>query len=148
MKDDQRLAEVSLPSEPTALWRVVGLNDFNGDQKTDIVWQHSTTGQVFVWYMNGTTQVGGDFLSAGATTWTLSATGDLNGDGKADVIWSSPAGDRRATFLNGLTVLSEGPFSTPVVPVAWRNVGLSDLTATGRKTSSGRNPTARWRSGR
>jgi hypothetical protein len=36
-------------------WQIVGVADVNGDGKADLVWHHTTTGQVTVWLMNGTT---------------------------------------------------------------------------------------------
>ena len=32
-----------------------GVTDLNGDGQADLVWRHSSTGQVFVWLMNGAT---------------------------------------------------------------------------------------------
>jgi hypothetical protein len=29
--------------------------DFNGDGKTDVFWQHITTGWTYIWFMNGAT---------------------------------------------------------------------------------------------
>lgn len=34
------------PGAVEPAWRVVSLDDFNGDRKTDIVWQNNDTGQV------------------------------------------------------------------------------------------------------
>jgi hypothetical protein len=34
-------------------WTIVGTGDFNGDGKTDILWQDSA-GRVAVWFMDGT----------------------------------------------------------------------------------------------
>ena len=45
---------VSLPTEPT-YWSIAGTGDFNGDGKSDIVWQNTSTGQRLIWIMNGTT---------------------------------------------------------------------------------------------
>ena len=36
-------------------WQLRGLADFNGDGHVDLLWHHQTTGDVSVWYMNGTT---------------------------------------------------------------------------------------------
>jgi hypothetical protein len=35
-------------------WRIVGAVDMNSDGQTDLVWQNVSTGQLGVWYMNGT----------------------------------------------------------------------------------------------
>jgi hypothetical protein len=35
-------------------WNIVGVGDFNGDAKPDILWRNYGTGQQIVWLMNGT----------------------------------------------------------------------------------------------
>jgi hypothetical protein len=34
-----------LPAVPDIGWRIVGVGDFNGDGKPDILWRHETSGQ-------------------------------------------------------------------------------------------------------
>ena len=49
-------ASLLTPNAPRdTRWKVVGLADMNGDQKPDVVLQHSATGQVCFWYMDGVT---------------------------------------------------------------------------------------------
>ena len=54
------------PSTVASTWRIKAVADFNRDGNVDLVWQ-STTGQLYIWYMNGTTMVRGDNLSPGKT---------------------------------------------------------------------------------
>jgi hypothetical protein len=47
-------AATNPPSFPLLNWRVVGVGDFNGDGKPDILWrEQASTGQIAIWYMNG-----------------------------------------------------------------------------------------------
>jgi len=43
---------------PDQSWKIMGMDDFNNDSLTDILWRNSTNGQNAVWFMNGTTVTG------------------------------------------------------------------------------------------
>jgi hypothetical protein len=49
----------ALPNVPAAGYKLAGVGDFNGDGSPDLVFQNATTGQIAVWYMNGSTVAGG-----------------------------------------------------------------------------------------
>jgi hypothetical protein len=77
--------------------------DFNSDGKSDILWQLLPAGDLWVWFMNGTTQAGAAPIGGG-TAWKVVGTGDFNGDGKEDILWQLPnAGDLWVWFMNGAT---------------------------------------------
>jgi hypothetical protein len=44
-------------------WTIVGVGDFNGDGKHDILWRNTATGENYAWYMNGVTQTDGVSLT-------------------------------------------------------------------------------------
>jgi hypothetical protein len=44
-------------------WHVVGVGDYNADSKLDILLENINTGQVAVWFMNGTTFMADTILS-------------------------------------------------------------------------------------
>ena len=39
-------------------WQIQQVGDFNGDGKADILWRHNTTGQLFMWLMDGISTIG------------------------------------------------------------------------------------------
>jgi hypothetical protein len=98
--------------------------DFNGDGKPDLLWRHETTGDVGVWFMNGTTSIGGASMTRVAdTAWKLVGTGDFNGDGKPDLLWRrEKTGDVGVWFMNG-TKSFGGASMTRVADTAWKLVG-------------------------
>ena len=47
-----------IPSVTDTNYKIVGIGDFNGDGKDDLVWRHDTLGYDAIWLMNGTTLAG------------------------------------------------------------------------------------------
>ena len=41
-------------ANPGATWQAIGTGDYNGDGKSDILFQNAVTGTPMVWTMNGT----------------------------------------------------------------------------------------------
>ncbi len=106
-------------------WTVVGVGDLNGDGASDIVWQHQSTGAVYVWFLNG--------LTRSAVAWVLhSASGegaiasaaDFTRDGKLDLLWQDGAtGDVRLSVMNGAAESYRTTIQRGVVDPTWRIVG-------------------------
>src|SRR5262249_52237627 len=76
-------------------------NDFNGDGKSDILFQNAN-GAPAVWLLNGTTitsqaMVGGNPGPA----WHEIGSGDINGDEKADILFQNDNGTVAAWLMNG-----------------------------------------------
>src|SRR6185312_4722238 len=60
--------------------------DFNGDGKSDILWQHDS-GLPWIWTMDGTTVTGSTGLPNPGPTWHVVEAADFNGDSKSDILW-------------------------------------------------------------
>jgi len=80
------------------------VNDFDGDQHTDLPWRKQSTGQNRLWLMNGPVrEMAGSIPSIGSD-WVVAGTGDFDGDGKVDIYWrNTVTGINRIWFMDGLT---------------------------------------------
>ncbi len=60
---------------PDTHWKIRGVIDLNGDDTTDLVWQHVSGGWLSAWLMNGTQVISSPFLSPNkvGTTWQIVA---------------------------------------------------------------------------
>lgn len=128
---------LSIPRPADPLWKVVGLGDMNGDEKPDLVWQHSMTGALASWFLNGTTVIDRVGLNPGGvvdTGWKVVATGDFNGDGKTDLLWKhSTDGYLIAWLMDGITRTSV-EWLTPhqLLDNEWQVAATGDLNADGK----------------
>ncbi|HQY47575.1 MAG TPA: VCBS repeat-containing protein, partial [Usitatibacteraceae bacterium] len=95
-----------------ALWTLVGAADFNGDGKADFLWRH-TSGDTWVWLMNGATFQAAGGIGNPGTSWSVRAFGDFDGDGKSDLVWRHTDGTTYLWRMNGLTVSAFEPIANP-----------------------------------
>ena len=126
-------------------------NDFNGDGKTDILWQKAD-GSAMIWNMNGLTYLSTTSLASEPdTNWKIVAAADFNHDGKPDLLWRhSSTGANRVTFMNGATPLNGTIVNSTVAlnphsNLSWQIVGTGDFNNDGntdilwRNSSNGNN---------
>jgi hypothetical protein len=81
-------------------WNPIATGDFNGDGKSDILWQNSMSKSVEIYEMNGSTVINTPVAQA-ATGLTAIATGDFNNDGNSDILFQNAAGNAVIWFMNG-----------------------------------------------
>lgn len=76
-------------------FQISGIGDFNGDDRDDIIWRHSSTGMVVIWLMDGGTS-SYTLLARGDTgvihdtlslLYQIQGIADFNGDGRDDILW-------------------------------------------------------------
>jgi hypothetical protein len=95
----------------------VRTGDFNGDGFDDILWRNTSTGQVVVWFVNGTSVIGGGSPGGAVSPWAIAETGDFNFDGKSDILWvNNTTGQLVVWLLEGASVIDGGSLGGAVSP--------------------------------
>jgi YD repeat-containing protein len=129
---------------------IVPPGDFNGDRRTDILWQNRdpNSGQLVIWQMLGFRQNGyllTEPYSVLPLDWKIVGTPDLNADGNADIVWhyTGPTvggvirGSIGVWFMN--QGVQSGSAAIPPVsgtsypdPSTWQIVGTGDFNRDGQ----------------
>ena len=95
---------------------------YNTTSETKIIWRNPTTGENYVWYMDGTTRTSSVKLTTVPSPWEIVGTGDFNSDNKTDILWRNPTtGENYVWYMDGATRTSSVRFS--IVTPPWEIVG-------------------------
>ncbi len=135
---------------PSSGWVIAGTGDFNGDNKSDILWRNISTGTVEVWLMNGSTITSAPDIAtlSPSSGWILSGSAnarryDFNGDGKSDILWqNSSSGTVEEWLMNGSTTMSAPDIATLAPASGWSAVGAGDFNGDGKVDLLVRNSTS------
>ena len=124
------------------------VNSFDGDSKSDILWQ-SSNGTAAVWLMDGTNAIAGTAVGSfnPGPSWHVKGSGDFNGDGKSDILWQNDNGTPAIWLMDGTNPSPAAGSARPIRGRAGRSRAPATSTATASPTSCGRTTTARRRSG-
>ncbi|NJR17620.1 MAG: VCBS repeat-containing protein [Calothrix sp. CSU_2_0] len=101
-------------------WDEIVPADFNGDNKTDLFWRNSKTGQNAIWLVDGVNLAGAAVIDSISLNYDFDI-GDFNGDGKADIFWRNENTGENAIWLMNGTNRIQAEF-LPSVPKEWEYV--------------------------
>ncbi|MCU0294123.1 MAG: FG-GAP-like repeat-containing protein, partial [Thermoanaerobaculaceae bacterium] len=128
------------PAFSDTKWQIRGVADFNKDGKQDILWHHQVTGDLYVWYLNGTVVIDGSYLtpqSFSDTKWQIRGVADFDRDGNQDILWHHQGtGDLYVWRLGGLkgVVVQGGSYLNPsrFADTLWQIRAVVDMTKDGK----------------
>ncbi|GAA0856781.1 hypothetical protein GCM10009114_19990 [Aliiglaciecola litoralis] len=108
-------------------------NDTNGDGNADILWRNSSTGQNWLWTMNGRSIVRSAGINVIADqAWQIVGRGDFDGDGKSDILWRNGNTGRNYIYLmDGFNIKQHGQLNY-VVDSNWKVAEVADFDGDGK----------------
>ncbi|KJU82796.1 conserved hypothetical protein, membrane or secreted [Candidatus Magnetobacterium bavaricum] len=100
--------------------------DFDGDGKSDILWQNTTTGDVAIWQMNGVSKKSAAFAGRNIPgNWRIKAAEDFDGDGKTDMLWQDINTGDVYVWLMDNGIPKSGAYVARGMPSDWQ-INLSE----------------------
>ncbi len=118
-------------------------NDFNGDGRSEIYWRENSTGESYIWTLNGTAVTAAASVHREADLgWRVVGTGDFNADGRTDVFWRhNTTGATYIHLMNGMAKLPGSGGSQTVPDQTWQIVMFGDFDGNGSSDVYWRNTT-------
>ena len=127
-------------------WKVVGVADFNGDRKPDLLWGNDDYRSLVFWLMDGVTRVETRIVEGESDpAWKVVATGNFDGDASPDLLWrEDQTGNMKVWFMNGVQRKSEAvpTPSHPAVDADQWYAQVADFDGDGKADLLWRNVTA------
>jgi hypothetical protein len=121
MDGTKRIGGGALSINPGPTWQAIGTGDFFHDGfDDDILFQNTSTGQVSVWEMDGTTRIGGGPVANPGTSWHAIGTGA----GGSDILLQNISGQASIWEMDGATKIGGGAL-TPNAGPTWHAIALT-----------------------
>jgi len=106
--------------------------DVDGDGNADILWRNQTTGQNWLWTMNGVVVDESKSLNSIPLNWEIVGRGDFDGDGKSDILWRNNDSGRNYIYLmDGFTIRTSQELNY-LPNFDWKVKGVTDLNGDGK----------------
>lgn len=128
------------PGGATSDWVITRAGDFNGDGRADLVWRNSASGEVYIWFIDGSTLIGSGSPGGASLDWVLEGSGDYNQDARSDVLWrNTTTGLVYIWLMNGASIIGGG--SPGSATSDWVIQGVGDHNGDARTDILWRNST-------
>jgi subtilisin family serine protease len=125
--------------------QLVGIADFDQDGKRDLLLRNASTGEMQIWYMNGSNKIGEAPITGNFATppgnWVIEGVGNFNNDNSPDIVWRNlgASGETAFWFMNNNVLASAAYATTSIpgsnisnIPPGWRIEGVADMDNDGK----------------
>ena len=113
--------------------------DVDPDDKADLLFRNSVTGEIYVWLLDGITPIdglnGGSVISSMPPEWHIIGMGDFDGDGSDDLVWRhTVTGQIYMWLMDGITGFSGLTHGSIIdcMPPEWQIAALGDFDGDGK----------------
>jgi alpha-tubulin suppressor-like RCC1 family protein len=123
----------AFPQDPSK-WQLLDVgHDSDGDRKADILWRNTSTGQNWLWTMNGRSIIkSASITNISDLRWQIVGRGDFDGDGKSDILWrNSITGRNYVWLMDGFAIKQQGELNY-VYDSNWLIKEVADLDGDGK----------------
>ncbi len=120
-------------------WQVLAVEDFDGDGKSDILWENVNNDAVYIWFMNSLQHGPKDvyWIKPGTgpsspRLWQIEKFGDFNGDGVADILWRHEETGYVAIWLMSAIGVSDYYYVATKTVADWQVKAVADFDSDGK----------------
>ena len=105
--------------------------EFNGDGKSDILWRHTTDGEVAIWLVDGTTVLQtGAIVETITPDWSIVGVADFNNDTRSDLLWLRTDGTVGIWLID--TFANVGTIQVGTASTDLKVAGVADVDGDGK----------------
>ncbi len=117
-------------------WIVGATGDVDGDGSTDIVWRNTTSGEVVLWFMNGSTvSKETDLLAPGVSVgadWKIVGFSNADNQRGNDLLWRNLNSNNLAIWTLSRNGLEAGTrILNEIIPQEWQVIAYKDFNRDG-----------------
>ena len=124
------------PQSRQSQWIIGATGDVDGDGSADIVWRNTTSGEVVLWFMNGSTvSKETDLLAPGVSVgadWKIVGFSNADNQRGSDLLWRNSNSNSLAIWTLSRNGLEAGTrVLNEIVPQEWQIIAYKDFNRDG-----------------
>jgi lysophospholipase L1-like esterase len=116
-----------------ALQTALGRNDFDGDGKSDLILQNTSSNQIGAWFLNSAQVLNSALVSdVPDSNYQIVGSADFDGDGRPDYLFQNRQTGQLAIWFMNKTTHTGGVLLWQTPAAGWKVVGVGDFNGDGK----------------